>query len=217
MNAMTGAMNMELQWYAVRLARPRNPGRRTALVGVEAETYRSRAGKVCRRPVKGTGKRVFVPELILRRAGFEVFLPVRQEWRRKNRYSPDKHLVSFPAMADWLFVGWPVGQDRWHELMDIDVVQGVAGYGGRPLRIGTGAMAKLFRTFAGGLVAPDNQKFMRSNWEYNEGDRVRVACGVLDGQEVEVIGVDGGQARVMIRFFGGSYEAMIHAGALERL
>lgn len=100
----------EMQWFACRVKRKQMGGIRTVTVGGEFEAYRDRAGRVRKRRVDGTGDRVFLPEHLLRRAGFEVFLPVKKVLRRKNRFSPDKVLVSQPLLVDWMFVGWPVGK-----------------------------------------------------------------------------------------------------------
>jgi hypothetical protein len=119
-----------MDWYAVKLKARQNGGRRETLLGVEYETYKAGNGRMVRRKVKGSGQRVFVPELVLQKAGFEVFLPVKREWQRISRFRPEKELRSRPAMEGWLFVGWPAGQARFHELMALDVVAGVMGAGG---------------------------------------------------------------------------------------
>lgn len=94
MNALSEVKTQELQWYAVRLKARQNGGSRTTVVNAEIESYTGRGGKKLKRKIKGTGKREFVPELILRRAGFEVFLPIKKVWRTKNRFSKEQHLVS---------------------------------------------------------------------------------------------------------------------------
>lgn len=105
MNAMTEIKHQHLQWYAVKTKQPANANRRTTVLGASYETYTSRSGFKCRRRVSGTGQRVFVPELILQRAGFEVFLPVKKVWRWKNNRRKEKYLATLPLMHNWLFVG----------------------------------------------------------------------------------------------------------------
>ncbi|MBY6045999.1 transcription termination/antitermination protein NusG, partial [Phaeobacter italicus] len=144
------AVGTEMDWYAVKLKARQNGGRRETLLGVEYETYKARNGQMARRKVKGSGQRVFVPELVLQKAGFEVFLPVKREWQRISRFRPEKELRSRPAMEGWLFVGWPAGQARFHELMALDVVSGVMGAGGQPVRISDAKVRFLMRKFGGG-------------------------------------------------------------------
>lgn len=133
----------DLQWYAVRVQRRQNGAMRLATLGGEFETYRDRQGRVRKRRIKGTGSKVFLPEHLLRRAGFEVFLPVEKVWRRKNRCTPEKHLVSKPLFVDWLFVGWPADECRWHRLMALDVAVGIMGSSGRPERLPQSLMWKM--------------------------------------------------------------------------
>ncbi|KPU83711.1 hypothetical protein JI58_08000 [Marinosulfonomonas sp. PRT-SC04] len=219
MNMVNTADVCALQWYAVRFKPPRNTGRRSVMVGASYETYRGRDGVPRKRPVKGTGHRVLVPELLLQRAGFDVFLPIRQEWRRINRYSKSKHLVSFPLLANWIFVGWPKGMDRWRDLLRLDLVTGVVGADGRPMLITQEEIDGLRRkSAAGSHVAPVNQAGMRSGHEYAVGDEVRIdygsGSGPLDGLEATVVDINGGSARALVQFFGAVRSIEIDAGLL---
>lgn len=204
-----------IQWYACRMRRPQNPNRRTTAVGVEVEAYRNRAGRMCKRPVPGTGKRVYVPELILRRNGFDVFMPLRHEWRRKNRCTREKHLVSFPLLNDWLFVGWPSDRPRWHELMSLDVVAGVLGTGGRPLAISDAKVVKLMRRWGGGNVSPESQRYMRTHSEFEVGDTVRVATGSWEGFETQIVELNGPSAKAILTLFGRETPVELLADTLE--
>ena len=131
---MTEVTAREIQWFAVRMKPNASGGPRTAIVNVEKEQYTNRAGQKAWRKVKGTGTRVFLPEHLLKRAGFEVFLPVKKVLRIKNRFTKEKHLVAVPLLADWMFVGLPIveneygrGVPGWKTLMELDVVVGVSG------------------------------------------------------------------------------------------
>lgn len=205
----------QLSWYVVRMKQPKNRGVRMVEVNALRETYVARDGKPRVRALKGTGEKVFVQERILRRNGFEVFLPVKYEWRRKNRFVPDKHLVPFPALAGWLFVGWSSHQSRWSELARLEVVTGVLGASGQPVRISEDRMAKLMRRWGAPKNAPKAQRFMRTHAEFDVGDRVRVAQGSLEGQELDVVGFDGEGARVALHLFGRETEVTIPADTLE--
>ncbi len=107
-----------LQWYAVRMKPPQNPGRRTCVIEAQFKAVRDRHGKVRKRRVKGTGKREFVLEVLLKKAGFEVFMPKRVEWRRVNPFCVERWRVTYPLLNDWLFVGWSLHQERWIDLLE---------------------------------------------------------------------------------------------------
>lgn len=205
----------EMQWFAVRVKRKQVGGIRTITIGGEFEAYRDRKGRARKRRVDGTGDRVFLPEHILRRAGFEVFLPVKKVLRRKNRFTPEKHLVSQPLLVDWLFVGWPVGESRWHDLMDLDVVTGVMGTGGRPVYIPPARVMRLMRQWGGGHLSPACHRYMQTRCEFAAGDTVRVAVGPLEGVHVRVIDVTGPTVKAALDILGGEVVTEIRSDVLE--
>jgi transcription termination/antitermination protein NusG len=216
MTAMTKIEVQEIQWFAVRMKRPKNPGRRTCIVGAEFEAYRDRNGRVRKRRMGTTGTRVYVPEHLLRRAGFDVFLPVRKEWRRLGRYTVEKELVSFPLLVDWLFVGWPVGDCRWHDLMSMDVVAGVMGTGGRPIQIPEQHMMNLMRLWGGGVLSPQLHRYMRKGHEFCVGDTARVVAGPLLDQDIRVVEIDGPMTRGLLETLGGDIQVEIETDVLVR-
>lgn len=189
-------------WFAVRVKRRQTGTLRTVMVGGKFETYRDRQDRVRKRRVKGTGTRVFVPEYILRRAGFEVFLPVRKVLRRKTRFSPEKQLVLQPRLVDWMFVGWPVGESRWHELMELDMITGVMGTGGRPVEIPTARIMRLMRQWGGGHLSPVCARFMKTGLGYVAGDTVRVPDGPFADFELKIVDVSESAAQGVISIFG---------------
>lgn len=205
----------EMQWFACRVKRKQVGGIRKVTVGGEFETYRDRAGRARKRRVDGTGDRVFLPEHLLRRAGFEVFLPVKKVLRRKNRFSPDKVLVSQPLLVDWMFVGWPVGESCWHDLMELDVVTGVMGTGGRPVEIPPARVMRLMRQWGGGQLSPECHRYLKSGCEFAAGETVRVVAGPLDGQEVRVVDAAGSSVRALLNILGGEIEVEIRSDLLE--
>ncbi|PID95780.1 MAG: hypothetical protein CSA85_00475 [Alphaproteobacteria bacterium] len=205
----------EMQWFACRVKRKQVGAIRTVTVGGEFVAYRDRAGRVRQRRVDGTGDRVFLPEHLLRRAGFEVFLPVKKVLRRKNRFSPGKHLVSQPLLVDWLFVGWPIGESRWHELMAMDVVTGVMGTGGRPVEIPPARVMRLMRKWGGGHLSPECYHYLKTGCEFAAGDTVRVVTGPLEGARVRVIDVSGPTVKAALDILGGEVVAEIRSDVLE--
>jgi transcription antitermination factor NusG len=219
MSIVNAPKDSELQWFAVRFKEPRNPNRRTAVVGAEYETYRGRGGVLKKRKMRDTGRRVFVAELLLQRSGFDVFLPLRSEWRRISRYNKNKRRVFYPLLANWIFVGWPVSMDRWHDLMRLDVVTGVAGADGRPMLVSQAQIDRMRdRSASGEFRAPDRQAVMRTAQEYSIGDHVRIDygpdTGPLDGLDAVVVDINGSSARAMVRFLGGPVPVEIDAGLL---
>lgn len=192
---MSGARSIDVHsvaWYPVRLSRAANANRRTTVIGAEPEGYRNRKGQTCVRPRRGTGQRVFVPELILQRAGFEVFLPKRKVARRVSRYRDDTKLFDVPAMFDWLFVGMPFGAARFAELMALDVVRSVAGADGYPVRVGPRVMQLVVRKYGGRVRNALAERALCAGdrvvlWEEPLCDREAVVLDPLDGQCTRVL------------------------------
>lgn len=205
----------QMQWYAVRVKRKQVGGIRTTTIGGKFETYRDRQGRNRMRRMEGTGQRVFVPEHLLRRAGFEVFLPIKKEWRRKNRFSNDKHLVAKPLMADWLFVGWPVGECLWSRLMELDVVTGVLGTGGRPVVIKEDQVARLMRQWGGGWLTPKAHRYAKTQTTISVGDMAHVAAGPFEGASVRVVDIAGPSVRAVVKILGGEALAEFCSEYLE--
>lgn len=214
--SMMGAIEaMQLEWYAVKLKARQNGGRRQTVLGVEYETYRARNGRMCRRKVKGSGTRVFVPELLLRGAGFEVFLPIRKEWVTVSRFSPEKELRSFPAMEGWLFVGFPAGQNRFLELMQMDVVAGVMGADGLPIRISDAKVRFMMRKFGNRKhrqvrEAVQDARIPAGNQvRFAAGDLVRVDAGPFEGHDVRIHDVQRGSVSAVLKLLGKDTEVEI--------
>lgn len=209
-----------LQWYAMRMVPPTNGHRRTAKLGGEMATVKRRAGQrvyaVSRRK-PGTGKRVFVPEHILRKAGFAVFLPVKKVWCRKHRFTTEQELVPFPVVADWLFVGWSIHQARWHEIAALKVVTGVMGSDGRPVRIKGSTVAKLMRRWGDGVPPSVKRVAVDARQGLVAGDQVKVLSGAFEDFTGEVIDVSGEGARVAIDIFGRSTPAEFKHGEIMPL
>jgi len=200
MGAATGAQR--LTWVVVRVNQPRNPNRRTALMGAEYEFYRDRAGHLCKRAIKGTGKRVSVPELILQRAGFRTFQPMTKVWRQVNPRKPERVLVPRPMLSGWMFVGWSSELNRFPELMALEVVQGLLGDQGCPAIISEQAIKGFMRQFAGRGQHPSYSRYMRTGHEFSEGDEVTIASGPFVDFPAKVQRISGRTAEVLVNIFG---------------
>ena len=199
-----------MQWYAVRVKRRQAGGIRTALTGGKFETYRDRAGQLRKRRVKGTGTKVFLPEHLLRRAGFEVFLPVKKVMRLKNRFTREKHMVAQPLLVDWLFVGWPAHENRWHQLQALDVVSGVLGTGGGPAAIAPPMIRKLMEMWGGGMLSAECHRYAKTGCSFEPGDSAYILNGPFEGLPVKVVDIRGPSVRGLLKIFGAEQEIEIN-------
>ena len=205
-----------MQWYAVRIKPPANRNRVTEVVGGDFEQYVDRCGRKRKRWIKGTGKREFVIETLLRQRGFAVFLPTKKVWRRKSKYTPKKWLVSYPLLVGWVFVGWPLHQRRWADLFKVSLVHEVASVEGIPFMIPQPTVEDMFKRWGGPKTqAPERERFMRTHYEFNVGDHARVVEGPFDGQTIEVVDLRGAKAKVILEFLGEMREIEIDTQFLE--
>lgn len=203
-----------IDWYAVRTRPPRNTGRRTVVVDAEYEAYFNRAKQARKRRVSGTGRREYLAEVLLKRAGFEVFMPKREEWRRINPRKPEKTLVAYPKLGNWIFVGWEAGRPRWHDLQSLDLVGGLLGADGRPVRISETCMVRMMETWSAGSLAPEHYRYMRAHEEFEVGDRVRVVDGSWEGFEMDVVDLDGAYAKGIVGLLGKDVEIRLPSRTL---
>lgn len=214
MNAMSQVIakdrvGPEVQWFAVRMKSNTNGRPRTAIVDVEKEQYTNRAGQKAWRRVKGTGTRVFLPEHLMKRAGFEVFLPVRKVQRIKNRFTKEKHWLSVPLLADWMFVGLPIVEGEygrcvpgWKKLMELDVVAGVMGTGGRPIQISDAMVLRLMRQYSSGRISAAVKKRIAERKVFGVGDYIKIANGPFEGFDLRIVDVGDASAKGMLDIFG---------------
>jgi transcriptional antiterminator NusG len=209
MNAMTQVTAREIQWFAVRMKPNATGGPRTAIVDVKKEQCINRAGQKVWRKVKGTGTRVFLPEHLMKRAGFEVFLPVKQVLRIKNRFTKEKHLVAVPLLADWMFVGLPIvegeygrGVPGWKKLMELDVVAGVMGTGGRPIQMSDVTVMRLMRQYSSSRVSAAVQRRVAARRVFGVGDVAKVVHGPFEDFDFRIVEVGDSSAKGVVNLFG---------------
>lgn len=211
MNAMTEIQAGDMRWFAVRMKPNENGGARVATVGHEREKYLNRAGRVAHRNVKGTGKRVFLSEHLLTRAGFDVFLPVKKNWRKKNRFSDEQHLVASPLLADWLFICLPVDatghSPAWLRVMELGVVAGVVATGGRPLAMTDQTMLGVMKRYGKRGAAAKVQRRVDRRDDFGgvrpvAGDAAVVLDGAFRDLSGSVLSLNGNEAQVMLNLFG---------------
>lgn len=154
-----------------------------------------------------TPGREFVAQKILRRYGLKTFVPVRSEWRKRNRFSKEKELFSFAAAPRYVFAGFEAGVPLWFDLFALPNVSGVVGgLDGRPLRLPNPEMGALIRKTGGGINAPEVQKNMRTHHEFMPGDIAEVVAGPFEGMRVPVHSIAGLRATVILELFGGAVQ-----------
>jgi transcription termination/antitermination protein NusG len=214
MSAMGMIEAQELGWLAVRVKRKQPGGIRSIRVGGDFEAYKDRQGRVRKRRINGTGKRVFLPEHLLRRAGFETFLPIEKKLQKINRLSPEKHLVEYPLFVNWMFVGWPRSENRWARLMELDVVTGVLGTGGRPLVIPTIDLVDVMDLYGAGYLSPAVHRFVRTGVQHEVGDVVRVLDGPFVDFPAKVVDVNGPSVKALVNIFGKDVQAEFGVNSL---
>ncbi|MEP4950070.1 MAG: transcription termination/antitermination NusG family protein [Paracoccaceae bacterium] len=222
MNAMTQVTAREIQWFAVRMKPNASGGPRTTIVDVQKEQYINRAGQKAWRKVKGTGTRVFLPEHLLKRAGFEVFLPVKQVLRIKNRFTKEKYLVAVPLLADWMFVGLPIVEGEygrgvlgWKTLMELDVVAGVMGTGGRPIQMSEATVMRLMRQYGGVRAASRVRRRIAERKVCKIGEVTQVIDGPLVGQDVRIVDVAGQTVKALLKILGSEVEVELSTNILS--
>lgn len=191
----------QLQWYAMRM-RPLPTRRRTFELGADREAYVDGIGRHRVRTIRGTGRRAFLHEHLLERAGFRVFMPVRKEWRRVSPTRPEKELRAYPLLTGWVFVGWPMHENRWFDLDRLGVVAAVCGAGGVPERIPEAQVTGLMRRWGGGRLAPKLQRYMRAGHEFEAGDVVRVDAALMEGLQMTVTSIQGPRTKGLAVLLG---------------
>lgn len=157
----------------------------------------------------------FVAQKILRRYGLRTFIPVRREWRRKNKFVKTKDLFTYAAVPRYVMAGFPSGVPLWFDLFNLPVVSGVVGRRGEPMRLPAKAVANLIYRTGGGLNAPAVQKFMRTHHEFSVGQTVEVIDGPFEGRKVPVVELRGHRAAVLFEMFGAEMEVELSTDVLQ--
>ena len=159
----------------------------------------------------------FTASLILRRRGFQTFLPTRTDFRKRTRYSDHKEEFSYALIPRFLFIGF--GRDavpRWLDVFALQLVHGVIGRRGQPSIVpASGVVDLMDRWAANHFRAPECQKSMRSGKEFKIGDMVQVAEGPLKLHCARVENITKKAAIVVIDIFNSQQRAEIPLDILE--
>lgn len=168
----------------------------------------------------------FVSQILLQRKGVLTYVPVRKEWRHRNKFDKarkeKKTLVSFPETVGYVFAGFAPGQlvaaniPHWLSIFSIPTVKGAVGVSGRPHVVDGKSLKRLVKAFPNGMQRPDREQYMRTFKEFSEGDTVRICTGPFEGHVVPVSEIRNGRALLPIQFLGESHEIEMDCFDLER-
>lgn len=163
----------------------------------------------------------FATQAILEKKGLRTFVPVRREYRRRNKYVKRKELMSYPLAPRYVFAGFEPGKSLWFDLFGLEryygrkIVTGVVGMGDEPRQLNPECIVSLLKRFGGGLNAPAVQRYMLSNKEFRVGDQVEVIAGPFEGLKVPVKEIRGSRARLVMELFGGEQEVEVPMDVLQ--
>lgn len=150
----------------------------------------------------------FAAQAILKRYGLETYVPVRRDWRKRNKFTKTKELRAYPLAPRYIFAGFPPGIPLWFDLFRLPLITGVVGIVDVPMRIDPRPLARLMALYPNGIVAPDEQRHMATGEEFAIGDEVLVIDGPFDGLKVPVKSIKGDKATVTLQLFAGAVQEL---------
>lgn len=157
----------------------------------------------------------FPIEQIMARRGYKPFIPVENIFIRKNRFHPrEKKRVKRAILPGMVFLRL-AGNVNWYSILQMPMITGVFGIGGRPYRFDDAAVEKLIAISADARQ-PDFYKPMPTRRGYNVGDKVVDLGGLIEG-EIEVVEINGNVAKVLVPFFGDLRRVTAQASNLAKV
>lgn len=210
--------------------------KRQEQTALPSERRNERARKRIQRrqsPVKGSGElatliedlhwyalrtpaqKEFVAQEILTQRGLTTYCPTDKRWRKRNRYTRGKELLSYAMIPRTVFVGFKPGVPLWFNLFLLPCISSVVGIAGTPRRLDSAGMANLITKWANGVQRPKEEQHMQTGKEFHAGDMVRVLDGPFSGMVVPVHEIRGKEARIFMELFGGQHEVEISTWMLE--
>lgn len=150
----------------------------------------------------------YVIEAVLRRRGFEAWVPCESLWVRQTRYHRARKRVEFrPVVPGHVLV--ELGpRPNWPRVLDHPMIHGVVGFGGAPARVDCKGMAEL-RSIERRTQARTYQRFMPTRRVFELGDQVEVLDGPFEGFIVTVVGLTREAAAFEALLFGRVVEGTI--------
>lgn len=156
-----------------------------------------------------------VSQDIMQRRGFITFVPVREVYRRRNKYTRVKELRKFPLLVGYVLFGSHVPDPVWFDVFKLKTIKSVVGVRGEPREIDHTSIARLMKLQGVNyFTAPREQRFMRSRQEFSVGDIVEVVDGPLSGNFLKVEEIRGEKAKAMLNFLGRPTQVQV---ALDNL
>ncbi|MEM6681368.1 MAG: transcription termination/antitermination NusG family protein [Pseudomonadota bacterium] len=158
----------------------------------------------------------FIAQRQIVRFGPVAFVPITRRYRRINRTVKTKKRLAFAAISGMVFVGVQRGAKPWYDIFSsINCAYGVIGTAGQMIAI-DGAAILRFTDHWKSANPPSEQRYMRSNHEFEIGDTVRVVDGPLDGHIVDVKDIRDRWAYIVMDLLGQTNEIQISLDNLEK-
>lgn len=184
-------------------------GSRTAELTIE------HAGGLQWYALRTPAQKEFVAQEILGRRGITTFLPVERKWRRRNKYTKQKELRSYPLLVRYIFAGFVPGIPLWFNIFNIPTITGCVGLNGEPKELDNAAVCRFIGKYPNGLQRPDEEQYMQTGKEFTIGEHVRISDGPFEGIVVPVVNILGKDAELFVELFGGRHKVRIRMDKLE--
>lgn len=206
-NEIVAEVSDDHAWYAIRVDQKGLTLR--DLSGSKVKPAAATAGTHLPRP------QGFAVEEILRRRGYNPFIPVESIFIRRNRYRPtEKRRVKRVILPGMVFLSLPVRGMNWLSLLTAPMVHGVFGLQGVPYRFSQAGIERLI-AISDSLKQPDFYRPMPTRRGYEVGDAVVDISGLFEGA-LKVVEIKGNTAKVLAPFFGEMREIAMQAAQLAK-
>lgn len=196
-------------WVAVWVD-PRGLQMRQAL----GERYRRSGPVTAPLPIRAA-EQPFPIEAIMRRYGYNPFIPTESHWIRQTRYHAGWRVrlrrAIIPGLV-FLHLEEPVD---WPRLLRVPMVASPFKLAGEIVRFPAEGIADLER-ISDRVQARDYHKGLRPGVEIDPGDAVMVDVGPLTGLQARAVEIMGEKSRVMATFFGSEREVELDNATLRR-
>ena len=152
-------------------------------------------------------QREIAVEAMLRRKGYDVFLPTEVKSRRVGGRIGKRKAVVYPMFSRYIFIG---GSFSWLHLMAERHVTGVVGCDCVPSPIKDEAIEKLRNMSS----AVPHIHSVNPHRALRLGELAEIQVGPFAGQIVKIEGLHGRKASIFINLVGTQKEATINLGDL---
>jgi len=144
----------------------------------------------------------FVAQKQLEEWGALTYLPLSRRWRKVNRYKKVKERFAYPALAGCVFIGIPEGHEDWFGLFELSAVGAVLSVGDAPAEVQGAELKRFIDDNWQYFSVPNEQRWMRTYKEFEEGDRVKIADGPFAGHLVDCGRIHDGIAHILLSILG---------------